>query len=74
VDSATAYRNESPSATGMLSGKIPRDQLFYTSKVPPKAVNYDDAKKSVDESLAKTGLEYIGTTPYPVLAGFNSWR
>lgn len=43
----------------MMKTGIPRDQLFYTSKVPPKMINYEDAKNCVDESLKKTGLEYI---------------
>lgn len=59
VDSATVYRNEQPSAAGMLKGGIPREQLFFTSKVPPKSINYKDAKACVDESLKKTGLDYI---------------
>ncbi|KAK4542926.1 hypothetical protein LTR36_006115 [Oleoguttula mirabilis] len=59
VDSATVYKNEQPSAAGMLKAGIPRDQLFYTSKVPPKSINYEDAKACVDESLKTTGLEYI---------------
>ncbi|GIZ42020.1 hypothetical protein CKM354_000530000 [Cercospora kikuchii] len=59
VDSATAYRNEEPTAKGMLGAGIPREQLFFTSKVPPKEVNYKGAKKCVDESLQKTGLDYI---------------
>ncbi|RMZ32539.1 hypothetical protein D0859_03318 [Hortaea werneckii] len=59
VDSATAYRNEQPSCAGMLKPGIPRDQLFFTSKVPPKCINYKDAKACVDESLNKTGLSYI---------------
>lgn len=59
VDSAVAYRNEAPSSAGMLKAHLPRDQLFYTSKVPPKSINYEEAKQCVDESLAQTGLEYI---------------
>lgn len=59
VDSATAYRNEKASAAGMLAPQVPRDQLFYTSKVPPKSISYDEAGKCVDESLRQTGLEYI---------------
>lgn len=59
VDSATAYRNEKPSATGMLKAGIKRDQLFYTSKVPPGKINYTDSKQCVEESLNQTGLEYI---------------
>lgn len=55
VDSATVYRNEEPSSKGMLKSGIPRDQLFFTSKVPPRDVNYKGAKKCVDESLKKTG-------------------
>lgn len=43
----------------MLKANIPRDQLFFTSKVPPKCINYTDAKKCVSESLQQTGLEYI---------------
>jgi diketogulonate reductase-like aldo/keto reductase len=59
ADSAAAYRNEQATAAGMLKTGIPRSQLFFTSKVPPKAINYDDARKVVDESLRLTGLEYI---------------
>jgi diketogulonate reductase-like aldo/keto reductase len=59
ADSAAAYRNEAPTAAGLLSTKLPRSDLFFTSKVPPKAINYDAAKAVVDESLKLTGLEYI---------------
>ncbi|KXT08121.1 hypothetical protein AC579_21 [Pseudocercospora musae] len=59
VDSATVYRNEEPSAKGMLRSGIPRDQLYFTSKVPPKSINYKDAKACIDESLKKTGLDYF---------------
>ena len=43
----------------MLKSGVPREQLFFTSKVPPRDVNYEGAKKCVDESLKKTGLGYI---------------
>lgn len=43
----------------MLKSGIPREQLFFTSKVPPRSINYEDAKKCVNESLRKTGLNYI---------------
>lgn len=59
IDSATVYRNEAPSAAGIRTSKVPREQIFFTSKVPPKAINYKDATECVDESLRKTGLEYI---------------
>ncbi|KAH9825701.1 2,5-diketo-D-gluconic acid reductase A [Teratosphaeria destructans] len=59
VDSATAYRNEQPTVAGMLKAKVPRDQLFFTSKVPARSISYQGAKDAVEESLRKTGLEYI---------------
>lgn len=43
----------------MLKGGIPRDQLFFTSKVPPRSINYKDAKACVTESLKQTGLDYM---------------
>lgn len=55
VDSATVYRNEKPSAAGMLKAGVPREELYFTSKVPPRDVNYEGAKRCVDESLKKTG-------------------
>ncbi|KAK3676630.1 hypothetical protein LTR78_003404 [Recurvomyces mirabilis] len=79
VDSATVYRNEAPSAKGMLAAGLSRKDLFYTSKVPPKDINYKDAKACVDESLKKTGLEYIDLyllhAPYGGKEGrLGAWR
>lgn len=79
VDSATAYRNEAPVAKGMLKAGIPREQLFFTSKVPPKSINYEGAKACVDESLKQTGLEYIDLyllhAPYGGREGrLGAWR
>lgn len=61
VDSAVAYRNEKPTVDGMLKAGVPRDQLFFTTKVPPGPdhINYQGAKKDVNESLKQTGLNYI---------------
>lgn len=63
ADSAIIYCNEQPTAAGMLKGgaklSIPREELFFTSKVPPNSINYADAKACVKESLEKTGLGYF---------------
>lgn len=79
VDSATAYKNEEPTAKGMLKSGLPRDQLYFTSKVPPKEINYEGAKKCIDESLKKTGLGYIDLyllhAPYGGKEGrIGAWR
>lgn len=53
------YRNEAPSAAGIKASGVPREQLFFTSKVSPRDMTYSDAVRSVDASLQKTGLDYI---------------
>ncbi|KAK4141387.1 NADP-dependent oxidoreductase domain-containing protein [Dichotomopilus funicola] len=61
VDSAAAYRNEAPcgEAIRAASPSIPRDQIFFTSKIPPQKMGYQATASQVDESLAKSGLDYI---------------
>ena len=59
IDSAIAYRNEAPAAAAIKKSGIPREQLFFTSKVPPRNINYEDAVRCVDETLKQTGLNYI---------------
>lgn len=43
----------------MLKTSLPRSTLFYTSKVPPKAISYTGARDSITTSLQKTGLDYM---------------
>ncbi|KAK5011974.1 hypothetical protein LTR39_004376 [Cryomyces antarcticus] len=43
----------------MKASGLPRSSLFFTSKVPPKSVNYTGAKSCVDATLAATGLDYV---------------
>lgn len=59
VDSAVAYRNEAPSAEGMKKSGVPRDQLFFTTKIPPRSMSYETAKQHIDKSLKETGFEYV---------------
>ncbi|KAK3952253.1 NADP-dependent oxidoreductase domain-containing protein [Pseudoneurospora amorphoporcata] len=59
VDSASVYRNEAGCGAAILRSSIPRSQIFFTSKVGPKHISYNAAKRIISESLEKTGLEYI---------------
>ncbi|CAI6334802.1 unnamed protein product [Periconia digitata] len=59
VDSAVAYRNEAPSAEGTKKSGIPRSQLFFTTKIPPKQMSYETAKQHIDSSLRETGFDYV---------------
>lgn len=59
VDSAVAYRNEQPSAEGMKASGIAREELFFTTKIPPKDMNYENSKKHIDNTLKITGFDYV---------------
>jgi diketogulonate reductase-like aldo/keto reductase len=59
VDSAVAYRNEQPSAEGMKKSGIPREELFFTTKIPPKNMTYETAKQHIDNTLKITGFDYV---------------
>ncbi len=51
------YKNEAGCGNAIRASSIPRDQIFFTSKVIN--ISYDEAKATVDESLALTKLDYI---------------
>ncbi|KAL9004028.1 MAG: hypothetical protein Q9188_003141 [Gyalolechia gomerana] len=44
VDSARVYRNEGPCAEAIKESGIPRSEIFFTSKVPPRAMGYEQTK------------------------------
>lgn len=73
------YRNEKPSAAAIHKSKIPRDQIFFTSKIPPRSLSYKTTVAQVDESLKLTGLDYIDLilihAPYGGTASRNgAWK
>lgn len=59
IDTAQAYGNEAGVGVGVRSCGISRGDLFVTSKVAAEAKTYEVAANSIDESIAKMGLDYI---------------
>jgi diketogulonate reductase-like aldo/keto reductase len=59
IDTAQAYENEAGVGRGIKAGNVPRDQLFITTKLAAEAKSYDEAKKAIDESMARLDLDYI---------------
>ncbi|KAI4173773.1 MAG: hypothetical protein LQ343_002776 [Gyalolechia ehrenbergii] len=53
VDSARVYRNEGPCAEAIKKSGIPRSEIFFTSKVPPRAMGYEQTKFVSAPSLAQ---------------------
>lgn len=59
VDSAVAYRNEQPSAEGIKASGLAREDVFFTTKIPPKDMRYDTAKQHIENTLKITGFDYV---------------
>ena len=59
MDTAQAFGNEAGVGQGIRSCGVRREELFVTSKVAAENKSYDSAAKSIDESLRKSGLEYL---------------
>lgn len=59
MDSAAAYHNEAPCGKAILKSAIPREHIFFTSKIPPKKLSYETTKAQVAKSLKESDLEYI---------------
>jgi diketogulonate reductase-like aldo/keto reductase len=43
----------------MNKSGIPREELFFTTKIPPKDMSYETAKEHIKNTLKFTGLEYV---------------
>ncbi|KAI2615262.1 aldo-keto reductase [Hypoxylon sp. NC1633] len=59
IDSAAAYRNESGCGDAIRSSKLPRSEIYFTSKIPRSGMGYREAKAQIKLSLETAGLDYI---------------
>lgn len=59
IDSARAYRNEKPCAEAAKASGLKREDIFFTTKVPPKLISYEGAKSAIEDSFNETGFDYI---------------
>ena len=59
IDSAQAYGNEEGVGKAIRECGVPREKLFVTTKVMAELKTYAKAKKSIDDSLKRLGLDYI---------------
>jgi diketogulonate reductase-like aldo/keto reductase len=56
LDTATVYRNEEQVGRALADSGVPRDEVFVTTKVPPKS---RDPRQTLDESLSKLGTDFV---------------
>ncbi len=59
IDTAQAYGNEAEVGEGVRTSGIPREEIFVTTKIAAEHKTYEAAAQSIDDSLAKMGLDYI---------------
>ena len=59
IDTAQAYGNERGVGEGVRTCGLPREELFVASKVAAELKTYEAAARSIDETLAKMGLDYL---------------
>lgn len=76
IDTAAAYFNEAEVGKAVRDSGIPREKTFVTSKLWLQDYGYEAAKKGIDTSLSKLGLDYIDLyllhQPYGDVAG--AWK
>jgi len=59
IDTAVAYFNEQEVGQAINDSDVSRDKIWVTSKLWLQDYAYEDAKKAIDTSLKKLGLDYI---------------
>lgn len=76
IDTAQAYGNEEAVGRGIKNSGVKRDDIFLTTKVWVSNGGYENAKKSIEESLKKLGTEYIDLLliHQPFNDYYGTWR
>lgn len=76
IDTAAAYFNETDVGKAIKNSGIPREDIYVTSKLWIQDYGYEAAKKGIDDSLQKLGLDYMDLylihQPYGDVAG--AWK
>ncbi|MGN1060436.1 MAG: aldo/keto reductase [Candidatus Coproplasma sp.] len=76
IDTAQSYFNEQEVGNAIAKSGIHREELFITSKVWIEHYGYEEAKKSVYESLRKLQTDYIDLMllHQPFADYYGAWR
>ncbi|QHA02120.1 aldo/keto reductase [Streptomyces broussonetiae] len=59
IDTAQAYGNERGVGEGVRTSRVPRDELFISTKLAAEIKDYDQALAAIDGSLEKLGLDRV---------------
>ena len=59
IDTAAAYMNEEAVGKAIAKCGVPREELFITTKLWVQDASYEGARKAIETSMRKLGLDYI---------------
>lgn len=59
VDTAAIYLNETGVGRGIKDSEINREDIFVTTKIWVQDHGYESAKRAIDKSLQRLGLDYL---------------
>lgn len=76
IDTATVYENEEGIGRALKKTKIPREELFITSKLWNDDQGYESGLKAFDDSLERLGLDYLDLylIHWPEKLNRESWK
>jgi len=76
IDTAQSYFNEEEVGNAIAKSGVPREQIFLTTKVWVEHYGYEEARKSVLESMRKLKTNYIDLVllHQPFADYYGAWR
>lgn len=76
IDTAQSYFNEEEVGEAIVLSKIPREEIFITTKVWVEHYGYEETKKSVMESMRKLQTNYLDLVllHQPFSDVYGAWR
>ena len=76
IDTAQSYFNEEEVGNAIAKSGVPREELFITTKVWIEHYGYEQAKRSVYESMQKLKVDYIDLMllHQPFADYYGAWR
>ncbi len=74
IDTAEAYENERGVGEGIRTCGLPREEIFLQTKLIAEAKTYEEAKKQIEGSLERLGVDYIDLMIIHSPQPWNSFR
>lgn len=76
IDTAAAYMNEEAVGRAIAKSGVPREELFIVTKLWVQDAGYEKAKKALNTSLEKLGLDYLDLylIHQPMGDYYGAWR